>query len=47
MKGLPEFHAMSMSGHERVDKDTYEVKRYRMLSLDGSDISAFNPNWRG
>ncbi|NLV74627.1 MAG: hypothetical protein GXY52_08090 [Chloroflexi bacterium] len=44
---LPEFHAMSMTGHEKVNEETYTVNYYRMLSLDGSNISAFNPNWRG
>ena len=47
MRDLPEFHALSMAGHAEIDPDTYELKRIRVLSLDGSDISVFNPNWRG
>lgn len=29
------------------DKEFYTVNRYRTLSLDGVDMSEFNPNWRG
>ena len=47
MIDLPEYHARSMAGHREIDPDTYRLNRYRILSLDGSDMSAFNPNWRG
>lgn len=47
MKDLRELHAISMAGHKEIDPDTYGLNRYRIMSLDGSNISAFNPNWRG
>ena len=47
MDDMPEFHSFCMAGHDIIDPETYQVNRYRVLSLDGSNISAFNPNWRG
>ena len=28
-------------------EEFYTVNRYRTLSIDGVDMSEFNPNWRG
>ena len=39
---VAEMHAVMGRGEEY-----YTVKRYRTLSLDGSNMSEFNPNWRG
>jgi len=47
MYDVPEFHAMSLSGAEKADEEVYRVNYYRVLSLAGSNISAFDPNWRG
>ena len=46
MYDLPEFHAMSLSG-DRLTEEYISVKQHRTLSLAGSDISTFDPNWRG
>ena len=43
---LPEFHIVSHLGNE-FGADVTLQKYYRTLSLDGSDISQYNPNWRG
>lgn len=47
MWNLPEHNTVSMLGQKRIPAERYEVKYYRVLSLDNSDISEFNPNWRG
>jgi len=39
---VSEMHALLGRGEE-----FYTVNRYRTLSLDGVDMSEFNPNWRG
>lgn len=39
---VAEMHALLGRGEE-----FYSVNRYRTLSLDGVDMSEFNPNWRG
>lgn len=46
MYDLPELHAM-MYDTRAVTPEKYTVNRYRTLSLFGSDISTFDPNWRG
>ena len=43
---LPEFHIVSHIGND-FGVDVTLQKYYRTLSLDNSDISQFNPNWRG
>lgn len=39
---VAEMHAINGKGEEY-----YTVNRYRTLNLDGSNMSEFNPNWRG
>jgi len=43
---LPEWHIVSSIGNYRDEKIVLR-KHYRVLSLDNSCISHFNPNWRG
>ena len=43
---LPEWHIVSSIGNHR-DTDIVLRTHYRVLSLDNSCISHFNPNWRG
>lgn len=43
---LPEFHVVSHLGNDMVADVTLQ-KYYRTLSFDKSDISQYNPNWRG
>ncbi len=43
---LPEWHIVSHIGNKR-NKNIDIRKYYRVLSIDNSDISHFNPNWRG
>ena len=46
MYDLPELHAVALDG-ERLTCEYLAVNQHRTLSLSGSDISSFNPNWRG
>lgn len=43
---LPEFHTVSHLGND-MGADVTLQKYYRTLSFDNSDISQYNPNWRG
>ncbi|MBO5069713.1 MAG: hypothetical protein J6C37_05045 [Roseburia sp.] len=43
---LPQWYVVSHIGNERNNTITLS-KYHRVLELDGSDISHFNPNWRG
>ena len=43
---LPEWYVVSRIGNER-NTDIIHRKIYRVLSLDGDDVSHFNVNWRG
>ena len=43
---LPEFHQVNSIGNDLGAEVTLQ-QYYRTLSFDGSDISQFNPNWRG
>ncbi len=43
---LPEFYTISHIGND-LGTDACLHKYYRVLSFDDSDISQFNPNWRG
>lgn len=43
---LPEFHVVSHLGND-MGADVTLQKYYRTLSFDNSDISQYNPNWRG
>lgn len=43
---LPEFHIVTQIGN-KPGVNVSLRKFYRVLSLDNSDISQFNPNWRG
>lgn len=46
MWNLPEYHIVSEIGNQKAANVTWR-QFYRTLSLEGSDISQFNPNWRG
>lgn len=46
MYDLTELHAATLSG-DRLTSEHYTARQHRVLSIAGSDISTFDPNWRG
>lgn len=45
MNDLPEWNTIKTIGNKPIKKPLREF--HRVLSLDGYDVSQFNPNWRG
>ncbi len=46
VQDLPKWYALSKLGHE-VNLEYCKVNTYRMMMLDGVDLSTYMPHWRG
>lgn len=44
---LPGYHRVSKFGHDTLNAEYHTPRLLRVLSLNGIDISTYNPNWRG
>lgn len=43
----PYHHVLSNICHDEIDEKHCKVKNFRVQMLNGTDISTYNPNWRG
>ncbi len=41
------YHAITKTGHDTVNMKYCTVRHYRVLSMDGVDMSTYQPAWRG
>ena len=39
-------NAASLTAHDGTNPEFYEQRFFRVLSLDGQDMSTYPPNWR-
>ena len=44
---LPSCHVLTKLCHDRIPEEERIPAFYRVISLDGSNIGTYNPNWRG
>ena len=44
---IPVYHTMTKVGHDKVNLEYCRLTPYRVMSLDGVDISTYMPHWNG
>ncbi len=47
VQDIPRYHTITKTGHDKVNLEYCRLTPYRVMSMDGCDISTYMPHWLG